>query len=249
MSDYFNRSEKFHKTKLLIEKSLTIVSQYSDIFKDIYLLSILLKINGGLKTLLFPWKFSSIIIICFGTTIVCPLLISSIQLAISNPGLIFNSRRKNRWSVRLMRVGVILTCFINPIILKVTHENIQEKIRKYSQTSDPSEALIYLVNKKKEVKNTLSRLLKVDLGLELIFQISLLILGLLSISTSTAKFLWAAQDKRLKKIKKGTNGNLQEPLGTFRICMQATVTACKLLWLHARYWNCMQATETACKLL
>ena len=117
------------------------------------------------------------------TTIVGPLLISSIQLAISNPGLIFNSRRKDKWSVRLMRMGVILTCFINPIILKVAHENIQEKIRRYSQTSDPSEKLIQLVNKKIELKNKLSRLLKVDLGLELIYQISLqLILVLLSMS-------------------------------------------------------------------
>ena len=108
---------------------------------------------------------------------------SSIQLASSNPGLIFNSRRKDKWSMRLMRVGVILTCFINPIILKVANENIQEKIRKYSQTTDPSEKLIQLVNKKKELKNQLSRLLKVDLGLELIYQIALqLILVLLSIS-------------------------------------------------------------------
>ena len=82
-----------------------------------------------------------------------------------------------------MKVGVILTCFINPIILKVAHENVQEKIRRYSQTSDPSEKLVQLVNKKKELKNKLSRLLRVDLGLELIYQISLqLILVLLSVS-------------------------------------------------------------------
>ena len=80
-------------------------------------------------------------------------------------------------------MGVILTCFINPIFLKIAHENIQEKIRKYSQISDSSETLIHLINKKKEVKKQLSRFMKVDLGLELIFQISLqLILVLLSIS-------------------------------------------------------------------
>ena len=86
-----------------------------------------------------------------------------------------------------------MTCFINPIILKVAHENIQEKIRRYSLTSDPSEKLIHLVDKKKEVKKKLSRLLKVDLGLELIYQISLqLILVLLSLSkTSTTSGLEA----------------------------------------------------------
>ena len=119
---------------------------------------------------------------CMATTILVPLLISSIQLA-KRPGLIFNSRRKDKWSVGLMRLGVILTSFLNPIILKVSHENIQQKIRKYSQTFDSSEKLIQLVNKKKEVMKKLSRLLKVDLGLELIYQISLqLILVLLSTS-------------------------------------------------------------------
>ena len=188
ISDFLKRFESFHSARILIGNSVTIVAQYSDIFKDIYLLSILLKINGGPSTLFqnfpeFSSKFTSVIIICLATTIVGPLLISSIQLAISNPGLIFNSRRKDKWSVRLMTVGVILTCFINPIILKVAHENIQEKIRRYSKSSNQSEKLIELVNKKKEVRERLSRLLKVDLGLELIYQISFqLILVLLSIS-------------------------------------------------------------------
>ena len=48
---------------------------------------------------------------------------------------------------------------------------------------DSSEKLFKLINLKKEVKKNLSRLIRVDLGLELIYQISLqLILVLLSIS-------------------------------------------------------------------
>ena len=184
ISDFTNRFEMFHRVRLLIMNSVTIVAQYSDIFKDVFILSILIKINGGPRTLYhFPKKFSSIIIICMATTIFGPLLISSIQLAIRNPGLVFNSKRKDKWSVRLMRVGVILTSFINPIILKITHENIQETIRKYSQTSYSGDKIFKLINHKEEVKKKLSRLLKVDLGLELIYQISLqLVLVLLSIS-------------------------------------------------------------------
>ena len=118
------------------------------------------------------------------TTIFAPMLISSFQLAISsNPCIVFNSKRKDKWSMRLMRVGVILTCFVNPIMLKIAYENIQETIRKESLTPVSSKKLIKLINKKKEVKIKLSRLLKVDLGLELIYQISLqLILVLLSTS-------------------------------------------------------------------
>ena len=60
ISDYINRFEIFHTARLLIVNSLAIVAQYSDIFKDIYILLILIKINGGLTTLYdFPWKFSS----------------------------------------------------------------------------------------------------------------------------------------------------------------------------------------------
>ena len=154
ISDYSNRYERFHSARLLIGKSVTIVSQYSDIFKDIYILSIAIKINGGPGTLYdFPLKFSSMIIMCMATTIFAPLLISSIQLAnSSNPGLVFNSKRKDKWSVRLMRVGVILTSFVNRITIKIAYENIQESIRKYSQMTDPSEKLIKLIKLKKEVK-------------------------------------------------------------------------------------------------
>ena len=183
ISDFIKRFESIHRARLHVGKSVTIVSQYSDIFKDIYILSILIKINGGPRTLFdFPLKFSSMIIMCMATTIIVPLLLSSIQLAnSSNPGLVFNSKRKDKWSVRLMRVGVILTGFVNPIALRIAHENIQEKIRNFLIKPDSSEKLFKFINHKNEVKKKLSRLLKVDLGLELIYQISLqLILVLLS---------------------------------------------------------------------
>ena len=105
------------------------------------------------------------------TTIVGPLFISSMQLAINDPGLVFNSKRKNKWS---MTVGVILTSLVNPIILSIAHENIQEKIRKSSKRSDQNvlEKLKYQVIKMKEIKINFTKLLKVDLGLELIYQLT-----------------------------------------------------------------------------
>ena len=45
--------------------------------------------------------------------------------------------------------------------------------------------------------------------------------------------------RKIHKIQKGTNRNLQGPSGTFR----------NLQELHASYCNCMHATVTACKLL
>ena len=79
ISDFYNSFEKIKRTRLLIGTSVTIIAQYSDVFKDIYLLSILFRINGGLSSLYeFPCKFSSMIVICIATTIVGPLLLGSI---------------------------------------------------------------------------------------------------------------------------------------------------------------------------
>ena len=51
ISDYIRRFEWFRNASRLIGKSFTIVAHYSDIFKDVYILSILIKINGGPRSL------------------------------------------------------------------------------------------------------------------------------------------------------------------------------------------------------
>ena len=133
----------------------------------------------------YPWKFSSVTIMCMAATLVGPLLISSLQLAITNPGLIFNSKREDKWSVSLMRVGVLVLCPFIPILLNVAHENVEEKIREESKKSKGSSHLKELMEEKKTIKVELAKFTKVDLGIELITQISLQLLLVLLNNTNT----------------------------------------------------------------
>ena len=88
------------------KKCWSIISQYSNIFNSVFLLYLMIDLNGRWEALMnYPWKFSSVIIMCMTATLVGQLLISSLQLAITNPGLIFNSKREDKWSLSLMRVG------------------------------------------------------------------------------------------------------------------------------------------------
>ena len=178
--------DKFHGLSLLARKSLNIISHYIDTFKDVYILYLMVIINGGPGTLVdYPSKFSTIVIMCMATTVFCPLLLSSIQLAINNPGLIFNSKRTDKMSVGLMRGSVILLSVLIPILLNVAHENVNEDIRKESKKSEGSYRLTDLMRKKKEIKTELSRFTKVDLGIELIYQISIQLLLVLLNETKT----------------------------------------------------------------
>merc|ERR1712074_453831 len=104
------------------------------------------------------------------------LIASSLQLALHNPGLIFNSKRKDKWSVGLMRVGVLALSVFIPILLNVAHENVEEDIREESKHPEGRSRLKKLIEKKKIIKMELSKFTKIDLGIELIYQISIQLL-------------------------------------------------------------------------
>ena len=78
----------------------------------------------------------------------------------------------------------MLSPFI-PILLNVAHENVEEEIREESKNSDGSSQLKKLMEKKKTIKVELAKFTKVDLGIELITQISLQLLLVLLNETST----------------------------------------------------------------
>ena len=81
----------------------------------------------------------------------------------------------------LMGVGVILLSPFIPILLNVAKENANDRIRRHSKSPRTQQKLNEWIGRKKEIKTELSRFTRVDLGLELIYQISLqLILVLLS---------------------------------------------------------------------
>ena len=186
VQDYLSQFEQFHKSSLWAKKCWSIITHYIDTFKDGYILYLMIDLNGGWESLVnYPWKFSSVTIMCMTATLLGPLLISSLQLAINNPGLIFNSKRKDKWSVRLMRVGVFVLSPLIPVLLNVANENVEEDIREESKNSEGSSQLQELMEKKKTIKVELAKFTKVDLGIELITQISLQLLLVLLNETET----------------------------------------------------------------
>ena len=186
VKDYLSQFEKFHKVTHVAMKCWSIMSHYADSFKDGFILYLMVDLNGGWESLVnFPLKFSSVTIICMGTTLIGPLIASSLQLALNNPGLIFNSKKKDIWSVSLMRVGVLLLSVFIPILLNVAHENVEEEIREESKKPVGSSQLKELMEKKKKLKLELSKFTKTDLGFELIYQISIQLLLVLLNKTKT----------------------------------------------------------------
>lgn len=119
IADYLSKFEWISVMLHNMRKVSILIAQFVDLTKDLYLLILLIQINGGLGTLIyFPLKFTSIIIFSLTITIVGPLLTSSISLAINNPGLIFNSDKKDWVSLTLMRIGAILASAFNPTLLR-----------------------------------------------------------------------------------------------------------------------------------
>ena len=67
-----------------------ILGLYSDVVKDTFLFITIYNLNGGMKPLIdYPLNFTSIIVVCFGTSIVFPLLLASIYLSKNSYQMIY----------------------------------------------------------------------------------------------------------------------------------------------------------------
>ena len=186
VNDFLSHFEKLHSFLHWSKKCIKLASHYADSIKDGFILYIMIDLNGGWESLVnYPWKFSSVTIMCMATSLLGPLLISGLQLAINNPGLIFNSERKDKLSVALMRVGNLVLSPLISIFLNVAKESIEERIREKSKNSEGTSQLNKLMEKKKQIKVELANHTSVDLGTELITQISLQLLLLFLNGTKT----------------------------------------------------------------
>ena len=177
----------FHKIIALTKKILGILSHYSDIFTDVFLMITMFMAVGGLDGVRsFPDRFTSVVILSSGVTILFPLLIGSLHLAINNPGLIFNRgfqinpKRLNL----LMAAGVIITSALNPILLRVMYETIKEKMRREAKFARNLKVL-YLYEKFQTVKKHHAKFVWIEMGLETCYQAAGQILLLLLSKTRT----------------------------------------------------------------
>ena len=76
-------SDKLKWLRWLVVKAKRISAVYVDLFKDLFLGVSILLLMGGIPALIFfPAKMTSVVVICIFATIIIPMLLSSVILAI-----------------------------------------------------------------------------------------------------------------------------------------------------------------------
>ena len=76
-------STKMSWMRWLLKKVGNIASYYVDFFKDVYLgTSILVVIGGVFSLIMFPTKLTSVVVICLFLTVLGPLFVANLDLAI-----------------------------------------------------------------------------------------------------------------------------------------------------------------------
>ena len=153
----------------LLNKVKTISSIYIDICKDTFLMvSILVIIGGPTSFFLFPTKLTSVVVYCFATTIVGPLVCSSVlytqrQLA-KHPEMAC-------WRKFLEYCLAIVVSPIRPLIIAEAYEENKAK-RKALIKFHRNKTLILKLNREgKILRKDYSDLIRVDMGLEVTFQL------------------------------------------------------------------------------
>ena len=134
-------------------------------FKDCALTINIYYLIGGYQTLIdLPTNFSSVIVMAMAISVTLPLLLSSIHLAVNNPGMIINSTKKHQ--NKLKTFFLILLCFIctpiSPIILTSYYQNCKEKARKLAKLNNPK--AVDVIEQSRKMKIQVVEFMKLELG-------------------------------------------------------------------------------------
>ena len=169
--ELFGKLDQYKKLISLTKRILQITSYIVDLYKDVFILVTLITMAGGLQAvLMFPTKFSSVVIICSGLTIIVPLMISCVHLASNNPGIVFNSYGKtNQLKTFAMRIGVLCLSVLNPILIINAYESISEKTRKMAKSRDPN--LVSTLEKYRIARGQHADFVRIELSLETFYQV------------------------------------------------------------------------------
>ena len=181
-----NIMEALHRQKLsywILNKVNTIFNIYMDICKDtIFLITIIFIIGGPTSLYYFPTRLTSVVVYSFMATIILPLVCSSIlhtqrQLKIKKEILFHTKLLKYFLS--------LLVSPFRPLLLAEAFEENKSK-RKSLIKFDINKDLVLQLNKEgRKLQKDYSEFVRVDLGLEVMFQLSGQILYLLLSSTNT----------------------------------------------------------------
>ena len=169
--DYTTATNWLWKILYHLKKIVSLEAEYLDLLKDISMtLSIATLIGSPSDIIDCLPGLPCMMVICFSTSIVLPLLLSTFHLALNNPGLIFNQKGPvPRWKRLIMQVAVILLCPLNSLLLKNAYGGKKESVRKDARLL--SRTTIKTSQECKEVRIEMVDFLKNDLSLEAFFQV------------------------------------------------------------------------------
>ena len=181
--------EKYHEYISEAKKILGLLSHYTDLFKDVFIVYVMASAVGGCSGIfIFPQKFSSVVILCLASSIIVPLFLSSLYLAINNPGLIFlrGFKKNSMWLTVFMAVGVMLISFGHPVILLILFQNVKDKLRLEAEKCQNYSKISGLLQLYRTLKREYSAFVFIEVSLETHFQAAGQILLLLLATTKTA---------------------------------------------------------------
>ena len=186
IQNYLLKKEYLLKLSTTLKRIIYMEATYFDIYKDTYLIFSIVNVIGFTAIWKFYTQFPSVIVISFSLTIIVPLLISSLHLAIYNPHMIFVFAKKKRSKMTMM-IACILSSILNPILLANTYEILKEKARLLARKDGMKwkGKVIELRCQSRKVKIQLVEFLRIELGLEEFCQMTGQILLLFFAKTET----------------------------------------------------------------
>ena len=140
-----------------------VIAKYVDLFKDTALSIILLNAVGSFQSVLeFYTNFTSVIVLTMFSSVVVPLVLSTLHLVVNRNKILeeqtFSTRRKY-----LTITLCWIASFLNPIILDAYYQELKEDVRKLSENHDIR--AMALMRKCRKIKNQIVTFHKTELGL------------------------------------------------------------------------------------
>ena len=186
LQDKINMNENLKRKLYHIKTILGLEFTYIDLYKDCYLaVTMMTMIGGPMAVIQFYTTFTSAVVICLFSTILFPLLISGLGLAINDPNFIFNCFGGDvpLWKRCLMRIGNVVFVIVSPILLKHTYQYNMERMRIAAKKGDPT--ALNLLKRCNKIKKQVVECLSHELSLENYYQVSAQILLILMAKTDT----------------------------------------------------------------
>ena len=183
IENIFESLDKQNLSYWILNKVKTIFNIYLDICKDSSLMITIMYIIGGPTSLYyFPTKLTSVVIYCFMGTIIMPLVCSSI---LHTQRELKNQKEIPFYAKLLKYCYSFIVSPIRPLLLAESYEENKTK-RKSLEKFDKNRDLVLKLNKEgRKLSKNYSEFVRVDLGLEVMFQLSGQVIYFLLSSTNT----------------------------------------------------------------